>query len=374
MKSAIRWTLWIRFDDDGPISVVYETSFVLIPSAFALAVVRSGALGPSVISAAPPSAAAAATADATCGADEVESGLRRNDTHALPLHDEPGVLRADDPLAEARPEDPREVGAGERDVDVMRVRRDPDGAGNLLGRQLPAGDAEVVDLDGLGDERLCPSRRGGRLGVRDLRLDDRERRLDRGLVVLEQAQQPVLDRAACRRAPGLRRRAFRAGAPSPRRPRGCPRPGLSERCSRWSRGRARARCRCASARRARRSSRPRAHAWPWRLRRPRPASRAGRGRSAGPTEIVTGCASHSSTSETICARDLPPTSTPSTRTPGFATPSYCTSRTIAAIASTATSPAATSSGVFESRWERQVSHRCRAGRARIARRGATRRA
>ena len=105
MKSAIRWTLWIRFDDDSPICVVYETSFCLIPSAFAFAVVRSGALGPSVISAAPPSAAAAATADATCGADRSSPGLRRNDPHALPLHDEAGVLRADDPLAEARPED-----------------------------------------------------------------------------------------------------------------------------------------------------------------------------------------------------------------------------------------------------------------------------
>ena len=47
MKSAIRCTLWMRFDDEAPISVVNETSFWRIPSAFAFAVVRSGSRAPS---------------------------------------------------------------------------------------------------------------------------------------------------------------------------------------------------------------------------------------------------------------------------------------------------------------------------------------
>ena len=42
MKSAIRWTLWMRFDDEAPISVVNETSLRRIPSAFASAVVQVG--------------------------------------------------------------------------------------------------------------------------------------------------------------------------------------------------------------------------------------------------------------------------------------------------------------------------------------------
>ena len=51
MKSAIRWTLWMRFDDDAPICVVKETSFVVIPSACACHVVSDGSAGPITISA-----------------------------------------------------------------------------------------------------------------------------------------------------------------------------------------------------------------------------------------------------------------------------------------------------------------------------------
>jgi len=35
MKSAIRWTLWMRFEDETPISVVNETSLRRMPSAIA---------------------------------------------------------------------------------------------------------------------------------------------------------------------------------------------------------------------------------------------------------------------------------------------------------------------------------------------------
>jgi len=41
MKSAIRWTLWMRLDEDGPMSVVKVVSRRWIPSACASCVVRS---------------------------------------------------------------------------------------------------------------------------------------------------------------------------------------------------------------------------------------------------------------------------------------------------------------------------------------------
>ena len=70
MKSAIRCTLWMRFDDDTPISVVKESSFARIPSAFAFAVVRSGWRAPSSTCATcPPFAAAVSPCDELRGID-----------------------------------------------------------------------------------------------------------------------------------------------------------------------------------------------------------------------------------------------------------------------------------------------------------------
>ena len=74
MKSAIRCTLWIRFDDETPISVVNETSLRRIPSAFASAVVRSGSRGPSSTWPTPPSCAAAVTVAASRSGVDVAAG------------------------------------------------------------------------------------------------------------------------------------------------------------------------------------------------------------------------------------------------------------------------------------------------------------
>jgi L-seryl-tRNA(Ser) seleniumtransferase len=63
--------------------------------------------------------------------------------------------------------------------------------------------------------------------------------------------------------------------------------------------------------------------------------------------MVTGLRPHALSADSICARDLPPTSMPSTLTPGFAAPRYSIARTAApAIAATATSPPMTSTTRF----------------------------
>ena len=48
MKSAISWTLWIRFDDETPMSVVNEESLRVIPSLRSACVVTVGRTGASV--------------------------------------------------------------------------------------------------------------------------------------------------------------------------------------------------------------------------------------------------------------------------------------------------------------------------------------
>ena len=116
MKSAIRCTLWMRFDDDSPICVVYETSFRRIPSAFAFAVVRSAVAVAELELArrgfrAPPSS----TAAVSCRGSTSCPGRDGTTRTAIACDDELRVVRAHDPAAEARPDRPCEQRLAEPD-------------------------------------------------------------------------------------------------------------------------------------------------------------------------------------------------------------------------------------------------------------------
>ena len=127
MYSAISCTLWMRLDDDGPISVVKVEICSRIPSCSASAVVRSARVCFRRREARRIGDVAAAEIESEIQrAVGRQAGLRRTDPHGLPVDDEAGVHRALPPLRQEGLDRLRDPVGRERDAETGAVGAEAD--------------------------------------------------------------------------------------------------------------------------------------------------------------------------------------------------------------------------------------------------------
>ena len=134
-----------------------------MPSAFASAVVRSGARAELDMGDVPVARRLLDRLDELGGIDVVaRPRLRRAD--AIAGHDELRVVRTDDPLPEARTHEGRELVAVEGDRELRPVGVHAQRVGELRPRECAAARPVEVDRDGSGEQRvdLRDSTSGGR--------------------------------------------------------------------------------------------------------------------------------------------------------------------------------------------------------------------
>ena len=202
IRSAIRWTLWIRFEDEiahlrcerrelgrdperacAPSREIGCSSTELDPGD--VVAVRRGRDG-----------------DRDLRRIDVASGSRRDDADRVSGDGELRIPRMHEPAAEPRPDRARERVAVEADDEPVVARDDAQRAGELQGRHRSEPRSVIVD-----DDRMREQRRRGRSGaarsrIAADRMHDRERRPECGRTGGEPAQQ----RTPVELEPGRRRR------------------------------------------------------------------------------------------------------------------------------------------------------------------------